>query len=49
MRLEYSEEQERQLRVAEITAILENNLYEDVEQEKELEKELIELLAKLKE
>ena len=40
MRLEYAEEQERNLRITEIMAILENNLFEDEEQEKELLEEL---------
>lgn len=43
IRMEYSEEQERLLRITEIEAILENNLYEDEKQEKELMKELVEL------
>ena len=43
IRLEYTEEQERQLRITEIMAILENNLFEDEEQEKELMAELAEL------
>lgn len=43
MRLEYTEEQERQLRITEIHAILENNLFEDEEREKELMEELAEL------
>jgi hypothetical protein len=40
MRLEYTEEQERELRITEIMAILENNLFEDEKQEKELLEEL---------
>ena len=43
MRFEYTEKQERQLRITEIEAILENDLYEDAEQEKELIQELEEL------
>lgn len=43
IRLEYTEEQERQLRITEIMAILENNLFEDEEHERELMAELAEL------
>lgn len=45
MRLEYTEEQERNLRITEIMAILENNLFDDDEQERELMAELAELDA----
>lgn len=40
MRLEYTEEQERELRITEIEAILENNLYEDEIEELALKAEL---------
>ena len=40
MRLEYAEEQERNLRITEIMTILENNLFEDEKQEEELLAEL---------
>lgn len=45
MRIEYTEEQERNLRITEIMAILENNLFDDDEQERELMAELAELDA----
>jgi hypothetical protein len=45
MRLEYTEEQERNLRITEIMTILENNLFDDDEQERELMAELAELDA----
>ena len=40
MRLEYTDKEERQLRITEIMAILENELYESPAEEKELLKEL---------
>lgn len=40
MRLEYNEEQEKELRITEIEAILENELYEDQEEEHCLELDL---------
>jgi|GEM_PF-4127856 len=40
MRLEYNEEQERMLRITEIEAILENELYGNKEDEYSLEIEL---------
>lgn len=40
MRLEYNEEQENELRITEIEAILENELYENEEEEHCLEIEL---------
>ena len=40
MRLEYNENQEKALRITEIQAILENNLYENEEEESCLEIEL---------
>ena len=43
VRLEYTEEQERELRITEIMAILENNLFEDDGQEQDLMAELAEL------
>lgn len=43
MRLEYTEEQYRKLRITEIEAILENDLFEDVEEEQALLAELAEL------
>ena len=43
MRYEYTEEQEKQLRITEIMAILESDLYADDEEEKELIEELTEL------
>ena len=43
MRLEYTEKQERNLRITEITAILENDLFEDAEEETLLLTELAEL------
>lgn len=45
IRLEYTDEQERNLRITEIMAILENNLFEDEEQERELMAELADLDA----
>ena len=44
MRLEYTEAEEARLRHTEITAILENNLYDGPEEEQELirERELLE-------
>ena len=44
MRLEYNEQEEAQLRITEIQAILENNLYEDEQDEKCLVKEQEELI-----
>ena len=44
MRLEYNEQEEAQLRITEIQAILENNLYEDGQEEKCLVKEHEELI-----
>ena len=46
MRIEYSEEQERKLRITEIEAILENNLFEDADEELALQTELAQLTAK---
>ena len=46
MRIEYSEEQERKLRITEIEAILENNLFEDADEELTLQTELTQLTAK---
>lgn len=43
MRIEYTEEQERQFRITEIMAILENNLFKNEKQEQELMAELAEL------
>ena len=43
MRLEYTEEQDRKLRITEITAILENDLFESEEEETALMTELAEL------
>lgn len=40
MRLEYNEEQEKELRITEIEAILENGLYENELEEHRLEIEL---------
>lgn len=40
MRLEYNEEQERELRATEIEAILENKLYENEQEKHYLELEL---------
>ena len=40
MRLEYKEEQERQLRITELEAVLENELYENDEDKQSLELEL---------
>lgn len=48
MRLEYTEEQERELRITEIYAILENDLYEDDKEESDLISELEELEAQSK-
>ena len=45
MRIEYTEEQERNLRITEITAILENNLFEDADHKRELMAELAKLEA----
>ena len=45
IRLEYTDEQERNLRITGIMAILENNLFEDEEQERELMAELADLDA----
>lgn len=51
MRFEYTPEEERILRATEIQAILENNLYEDEKEEKELiaEREELEFQIKLSE
>ena len=43
MRLEYTEAEERKLRIAEIEAILENDLFEDADEEAALMVELAEL------
>ena len=40
MRLEYTDEEEKKLRITEIMATLENELYESPKEEKELLKEL---------
>ena len=40
MRLYYTEEQERQLRITELEAVLENELYENEEDKQSLELEL---------
>ena len=40
MRLEYTEEQERQLRITELEAVLDNGLYENEEDKQSLELEL---------
>ena len=40
MRLEYTEAQERQLRITELEAVLENELYENEEDKQSLELEL---------
>ncbi len=40
MRLEYTEEQERQLRITELEAVLANGLYENEEDKQSLELEL---------
>ena len=40
MRLEYTEEQERQLIITELEAVLENELYENEEDKQSLELEL---------
>lgn len=40
MRLEYTEEQERPLRITELEAVLENELYENEEDKQSLELEL---------
>jgi hypothetical protein len=45
MRLEYNEEQERKLRITEIEAILENDLFADTNEEAALAAELAELEA----
>lgn len=45
MRLEYNEEQERKLRITEIEAILENDLFADADEEAALVAELAELEA----
>ena len=48
MRLEYTEEEERELRLTEIQAILENNLYENETKETELIAEMEELKSQTK-
>ena len=48
MRLEYTEEQERELRITEIHAILEDDLYKDDKEESELITELEELESQIK-
>ena len=48
MRLEYTEEQERELRITEIYAILENDLYKDDKEESELITELEEIESQIK-
>ena len=45
MRLEYNEEQERKLRITDIEAILENDLFADADEEAALVAELAELEA----
>ena len=45
MRLEYTEAEERKLRITEIEAILENDLFEDADEEAALIAELAELEA----
>ena len=45
MRLEYTEAEERKLRITEIEAILENDLFEDADEEAALIAELVELEA----
>jgi hypothetical protein len=45
MRLEYNEEQERKLRITDIEAILENDLFADADEEAVLVAELAELEA----
>ena len=40
MRLEYTQKEEKELRITEIMAALENKLYESPKEEKELLKEL---------